>query len=157
MGIRALVTVLAMVAVPGWASADPPTSREFRAAVLVGGYLALTGPADVGGQAVIAVKPGGRFGARLSARSYDDQLDCGVIAAGVTYEAAAARPRLVLDLFAEAGFDTSERVVVGGGVHTKLFVIGPLALAGETGVHLFMDGLDSSLAISGSLLVGLGR
>lgn len=142
------------------AGAEEP--RPLRVRAQAGGALAVTGPGGLDAQATAAISPGGalgRYGLRLSARSFDaaDGLaEDGFLAAGVSYEAAASRPRLVISLFAEAGIASGWVPVAGGGVHTDLYVFGPLALGGEIAAHLFVDGSDTALGVSGSLLAGLG-
>ena len=75
--------------------------------------------------------------------------------AGVVFEAAAARPRLVLDLHGQVGFDLDTRdPVLGGGLRTTVGVIGPLAVVLDSGLYLVIDGLeDSRIQLQSSALV----
>mgnify|MGYP001555235340 CR=1 FL=1 len=113
--------------------------------------MGLSGP-DNGGELLLNVLPE-RYGLRVHARSFGRNSD-GFFAAGVSFEAAAARPRLAMTLFAEAGVTDAIDGVTGGGVQTTLWVVGPLALGTEGAAHLFWDGLDTTLGLSASLLVG---
>ena len=154
--VKTTLACLFLVCVPTLVSAQTE-NRDGHGSVLVGGYMGLTGGVDYGGQVVATYLPGGdfgRLGVRLDARTFEDETE-GLFAMGVTFEAAAARPRLVLNLFAEAGATTHGDVVTGGGIHTTLGVIGPLTLGTDAAAHVIWDGLDTRLVLSGSLLVGL--
>ena len=143
----------------------PGRARPWRGAVGAGGYLAVTGPATTGALATAELFPGGaagRFGVRLEGRALDPdgpgELDAGLVTAGVIYEAAAARPRLALALHAELGAALPDpRAVVGGGVRTQLWIVGPLALGLDSTATLILDGLDTELALAGALTLGLAR
>jgi len=150
-----------LVAAPAHAetsgAAPPPGQRPWHGSVLAGGYFALSGPAHYGGQVVATVVPGGsmeRFGVRASARSFDDGSD-GFFTLGVTFEAAASRPRLVLSLFAEAGVSTDALAITGAGIHTTLAIIGPFALGTDAAAHVIWDGVDTTVALTGSGMLGL--
>ena len=138
-------------------------SRAWAGGLGAGGYLALTGPASSGLSAVAALYPGawaGRAGVRVEARTTgdDDRWDGGMFTAGLTYEAAAARPRLSLALHGEAGAIVPDaRVAVGGGVELQLWLVGPLALALDSGAHLVVDGLDSEIILAGGLGLRVAR
>jgi hypothetical protein len=125
--------------------ADPAQAgRALHGSAGVGGTLVLTG--DGGDRArldaVVEVKPRSRFGGLVAWRAFDDHHH-GLVTAGVVYEGAAARPRLVLDLHAELGADLDARVpLVGGGIRTTLTIIGPLGVALDTGAYLVLDGID---------------
>lgn len=171
-----LAAILALAAAAGWPGkvkadtgaaaneaddSDPSEQRRpWHGELMVGGTLALTGPIDYGGQAVLSLSPGGpmeRFGVRLSARSFETESE-GFLALGVAFEAAASRPRLALGLFAEAGPVSGEAdAVIGAGIHTTLSIIGPLAVSTDVAAHVFLDGVESRLGLSGSLLLGLSR
>ncbi len=112
----------------------------------VGGSVVLTG--DQGDrmrlEVVVELKPRSRFGGVLAWRAFDDDHR-GLVMAGVVYEGAAARPRLVLDLHAELGADLdARRPLAGGGIRATLTIIGPLGLVLDTGAYLVLDGLDRS-------------
>ena len=65
--------------------------------------------------------------------------------AGLVYEGAAARPRLVVDLHADAGADLDARApLVGGGVRATLTLLGPLGVVVDAGAYLVIDGIDGS-------------
>lgn len=146
------------------ALAEP--ERTWRGGIGAGGSLAILGPVARGLVADAALKPGGAFGrlgARVEARTIDEELadgiDGGLLLGGVVYEAAAARPRLVIDLHGEAGVALPEpRLVVGGGVTTQLWLVGPLAIGLDSSAHLLLDGVDGTeLILAGALTVRVGR
>lgn len=150
------------------AVATPITARAerpWRGGAGAGGYLALTGPETTGVTAQADVYPGGalgRWGGRMEARSLDDPQDgveAGLLLGGVTYEAAAARPRLAIALHAEAGVALPDaRAALGAGVKTTLWVIGPLALAADSTATFVLDGVEASeLLLASSLTLGLAR
>lgn len=144
---------------PDRPAAEP---RPLRWYVQAGGHAAVTGPSDYGVDAAIEVSPGGwfgRFGAGLRWRGFEG-LDAGWLAGGWVYEAAAARPRLVITLHGEAGAThglDQTYPVLGGGATSRLWLAGPLFLGTDGSAHLVWDGVDSRLALSFSLVLGLGR
>ena len=151
-------------ATPHTASAEPP--RPWRAGLGAGGFVAALGPVGSGLVADIAVKPGGglgRFGLRAEGRTLDDDLadgiDGGLLLGGVVYEAAAARPRLVVDLHGDAGAALPDaRLAVGGGATTQLWLAGPLAIGLDSSAHLVLDGVDGTeLVLAGALTVRVAR
>jgi hypothetical protein len=110
----------------------------------VGGALVLTGnDGDVArGEVAIDVEPRSRFGALVAWRGFD-RGHRGLVCAGVVYEGAAARPRLVLDLHGDVGADLDLRApVIGGGVRTVIGLVGPLGVALDAGTYLAIDGVD---------------
>ncbi|HEY1553663.1 MAG TPA: hypothetical protein VGF94_02455 [Kofleriaceae bacterium] len=140
--IRTLVLVLVLVL--GSPARADESDRAFRGSVSAGGTLLLTG--DAGdrqrGEVELDVEPWSRFGGAIAWRGFDGTHD-GLVTAGIAYEAAASRPRLVLDLHGDIGLDLDERApVVGGGVRTVLAVIGPVGVALDTGAYLVIDGVD---------------
>jgi hypothetical protein len=146
------------------AEAAPPV-RPWHGALGLGGFAALTGPGDLGPSAVVELSPGGafgRYGARVEARGlggtgsdgYDDYLMTG----GLIFEAAAARPRLVLSLHAELGayaIAGDHGAAAGAGITTQLTVVGPLAIGLDTTATLFVRGVDSELALASALSLRL--
>lgn len=149
---------------PHTASAEP--ERTWRAGIGAGGFVAALGPVSSGLVADVAVKPGGAFGrlgARLEARTLDEDLedgiDGGLLLGGVVYEAAAARPRLAIDLHGDAGVAYPDaRLAVGGGGTTQLWLAGPLAVGLDSSAHLVLDGVDGTeLILAGALTVRLAR
>lgn len=125
----------------------------------IGGYYAITGPSQTGLAAQLELSPGGafgRFGARAEARWFDSSS--GYATAGITFEAGASRPRLVLALHAELGLAFDElRPVAGGGLHTQLVLLGPVALGFDSTVTLVYDGIDSSLILGTAATLRLAR
>ena len=95
------------------------------------------------------------YGALLAWRAFDD-VRRGLVTAGLVYEAASARPRLVLDLYAAAGADLDEEApVAGGGIRTTLMIYGPLAVVLDTSAHLVIDGVDDTrMQLASSMLLG---
>jgi hypothetical protein len=101
---------------------------------------------------------GSRFGVLAAARAFDDDPRDVLLTAGVEYQAAASRPRIVLTLYADAGVATAAtNPVLGAGTRTVFRLIGPLSLIGDTGFHLVVDGDDTTLVIGSALLLGLSR
>ena len=141
---------------------DEPASRPWHGSIGVGGSSLLTGAQGDRQRIDIAIdlKPRSRFGLSLAWRAIeprDNDHHDGLIIAGVIYEGAAARPRLVLDLHGDAGFDLdARRPLIGAGVRTTLTIIGPLGVVLDSGAYLVLDGIDDiRLQLMGStLLVG---
>jgi hypothetical protein len=167
---HALTGFIALIGSTHAASANPSAggdapaaaARPWRGSIGAGGYLALTGPSRRGALAVAELSPGwggSRLGARVEARSLDpDGAESGMVTLGLTHQAAAARPRLALGLHAEAGLALPDpRPVAGGGVHTQLWVIGPLALGLDSTATLLLDGLDTELVLASAVLIELAR
>lgn len=133
---------LAALLVASPAHADRPVHGSFSA----GGALLLTGDDGSRQRAELEldVEPQSRFGAVVAWRGFDQNRH-GLVTAGLIYEGGAARPRLVLDLHADLGVDLDLHApAVGGGIRTVLTLIGPLALALDTGAYLVIDGVDHS-------------
>lgn len=87
------------------------------------------------------------YGGLLAIRGADD-THSGLLSLGFVYTAAAARPRLVLDLHGDAGIDLDVHApVVGGGLRTTITVIGPLGVALDAGLYIVVDGIDQSRAV----------
>jgi hypothetical protein len=147
-------SVLVLVALAGTAAGD----RPFHGSVAAGGALVLTGDRGDRQRAEITLelKPKSRYGGLLAWRSFDQDRH-GLVTAGIVYEGAAARPRLVVDLHADLGADLDERApVVGGGIRTTLTIVGPLGVVLDSGAYLVIDGVDDSrLQLQGSLLLAL--
>lgn len=144
----------------GLAFADeaPPSSRPWHGSVGVGGSLLATGAQGDRFRIDLAIdlKPRSRYGLTLAWRAIEPRgaRRDGLLMAGVLYEGAAARPRLVLDLHADAGLDLdARRPLIGGGIRTTLAVIGPLGIVLDSGAYLVIDGIDDSrLQLMGSTL-----
>jgi len=89
----------------------------------------------------------GRYGGLVALRTFDGSHD-GLLCAGFVYEAAAARPTLVLDLHADAGYDLDVRApLIGGGIRTTIAIVGPLGVALDSGFYAVIDGIDRSRAV----------
>jgi hypothetical protein len=150
-----------LVAVTSAARADDAPSRPIHGSVGIGGSLLLSGADGDRNRldAAFDLKPS-RFGFSLAWRAIEPQEKSrhkGLLIAGLVYEGAAARPRLVLDLHADAGFDLdARRPLVGGGARTTLTIIAPLAVILDTGLYLVIDGIDDSrLQLQSSALLGV--
>ncbi len=147
---------LALVLVLGPARADDRPERPVHGSVSAGGALLVTGnDGDVArGEIELDVEPKSRFGALVAWRGFDRGRR-GLVCAGLVYEGAAARPRLVLDLHADGGADLDLRApVVGGGARTVVALVGPIGVAFDTGAYLVIDGIDRTrlqLAIGAAL------
>ena len=157
--MKALAVVVALVAS---AHADDTTEppRPVHGSAGVGTSFLVTG--DLGDRnrfdAEVDLEPGGRFGhygMLVALRGFDDH-HAGLLVGGLMFEAAAARPRLVLDLHADAGADLdTHRPLAGGGVRTLLGIIGPLAIGFDVTACVVIAGAqDTRLVFAGdSLLV----
>lgn len=149
--MKPLIVCLLAVA-PGVARAD----RPWHGSVGGGGAFVLTGDRGDRNRFELAadLKPSSRFGFLAAWRAFDDKHD-GLVMAGIVYEGAAARPRIVLDLHAELGADLDARApLAGGGIRTTLTIVGPLGVALDTGAYLVVDGVDNTrLQIQSNALV----
>jgi hypothetical protein len=118
--------------------------RPWHGSIGGGATLVLTAAQDdrVRFDLTVDVKPRSRFGGLVGWRGFDGDRR-GMVVAGIVYEGAAARPRLVLDLHAEAGIDLDATVpVLGAGIRPTLTLIGPLGVVFDTGAYLVLDGID---------------
>lgn len=136
--MRAAAVLVALLA------ATAHAERPWHGSVGGGATLVLTG--DQGDRlrfdVTLDVKPRSRYGVVLGWRAFDADHR-GLVTAGLVYEGAAARPRLVVDLHADAGADLDARAaLVGGGIRTTLKVAGPLGVLFDTGGYLVLDGID---------------
>lgn len=157
----AILALAAAAALPAPdARAEPPPARARRShgSIGAGGALLLTGGRGDRGRldAAIDLTLGGRFGALAAWRAFDD-AHRGLLTAGLVFEAAAARPRLVLDLYAVLGADLDAAApVAGGGLRTTLAVAGPVGVVLDTGGHLVIDGMaDTRLQLQTSALLAV--
>jgi hypothetical protein len=90
------------------------------------------------------LEPHSRYGGSLAWRWFD-QDHRGAVTAGLVFEAAAARPRLVVDLHVDLGADLDQRApVLGGGLRNTLTIVGPLGIALDAGAYLVLDGTERS-------------
>lgn len=148
----ALAAGLGLGAGPGTARAD----RPIHGSVGVGGALLLTGAGGDRTRLDLAVdlKPRSRYGVLLAWRGWDD-AHRGLVMAGLVYEGGAARPRLVLDLHADAGVDLdARRPVAGGGIRTTIAIAGPLGVVLDSGLYVVLGGLgDTRVVLQSSALL----
>lgn len=137
--MRALVIVAALA---GLARAD----RPLHGSVGAGGALLTTGAEGdrLRFEASVDLKLRSRYGLLLAWRAFDEDHH-GLVTAGLTYEGAAARPRLVLDLHADLGLDLDHGTpVAGGGIRTTLMIVGPTAVVLDATALLVLDGVDDT-------------
>lgn len=150
--MRALAVLCALAAT---AHAD----RGVHGSVGGGSALLLTGHDDnrFRFELEMNIKPASRYGGFVAWRGFDDEHR-GMLLGGLVYEGGAARPRLVLDLHADAGADLDQRApVVGGGIRTTLTIVGPIGIALDSGAYLVIDGVDDTrLRLMGSTSI-VGR
>lgn len=137
-----LALVVVLVLAPD-ARAD---DRPVHGSVSAGGTLLLTGDDGSRQRAELEfdIEPHSRFGGLVAWRGFNSDRH-GLVTAGVIYEGGAARPRLALDLHADVGVDLDLHApAAGGGVRTVLTIIGPLAVALDSGAYLVIDGVDKT-------------
>lgn len=136
-----------------------PARADIHGSVGAGGALVLSGDRGDRTRADVAfdLTLRGRFGVIAAWRGFDDARR-GLVMAGVAYEAAASRPRLVLDFHAAAGADLDARVpLVGGGLRTTVALIGPVGVVLDMGAYLVLDGIDDSRLQLQSALLAVAR
>ncbi len=145
--MRALV-VICVLAAPALAD-----DRPVRGSIGGGTSILLTGHGDDRQrfELELDIEPAGRFGGLLAWRAFD-QDHHGLLLGGLVYEAGAARPRLVVDLHADAGADLDVKApVLGGGARTTLTIWRMIGVALDAGAYLVIDGVDDTrLVIAGS-------
>ena len=145
-------SLVVLVAFASAASAD----RGIHGSVGVGGSLIMTGARGDHFRLDLTfdLKPRSRYGFVVGWRAFDEERK-GLVTAGLAFEGAASRPRLVVDLHADIGLDLdSTRPLVGGGIRTTLMIIGPLGVVLDTGGYLVIDGVDNSrLQLQGATLL----
>lgn len=126
---------------------DPPRPpRTYHGSLGGGGSFVLTGAGGDRNRFDVAfdLKPKSRYGFVAAWRAFDDKHE-GLVMAGIVYEGAAARPRLVLDLHADAGWDLdARRPLVGAGIRSTLTIIGPLGVSFDSGAYFVIGGIDHS-------------
>jgi hypothetical protein len=156
-----LLAAAATAAAPTESLADPDApARRIHGSAGAGGALLFTGDRGDRARAELAVdvKLGGRFGVLAAWRAHDlAEERYGLVTAGVVFEAGAARPRLVLDLHADAGAELDARApVIGGGIRTTLAITGPLGVVLDAGAYLVLDGFDDTrLQLQSSALLAV--
>jgi hypothetical protein len=142
-----LVVAALLVATPAWAD------RTVHGSIGGGGSLLLSGARGdrTRFELEVDLQPSSKFGGLLAWRAFDADHD-GMVMAGLVYEAGAARPRLVVDLHADAGADLDQLApLVGGGARTTLALWKVIGVALDAGAYLVIDGVDDTrLVISTS-------
>ncbi len=147
---------VAVVAGLGFAAPAAHAERTLHGSVGAGGSILTTGSQGDRFRFDVALdlKPRSRYGVVLAWRAFDDHHH-GLVTAGIVYEGAASRPRLVLDLHADVGVDLEQVApLAGGGIRTTLGIVGPLGAVLDAGGYLVLDGVDNSrLQLQTTLLV----
>jgi len=137
-------------------AASAYAERGIHGSASVGATVVYTGERGDRGrfEATVDLKIRSRYGVVLGWRAFDD-THRGLVTAGLVFEAAASRPRLAIDLHADAGADLDARApLVGAGLRTTVGIVGPLGVVLDGGGYLVVDGADTRLQLQGSLLVG---
>lgn len=148
--------LLLVAAATSGARADdelPDPARPLHGSISIGGSLLATGQArgsHLRAEVEVDLEPFSRYGALVALRAADADHR-GLLCAGLLYEGAAARPKLVLSLHVELGADLDQHApVVGGGVRAILFLVGPLAVSFDGGTYVVIDGVDHSRLVLSS-------
>jgi hypothetical protein len=139
--MRALAIAVAMLG-----ASVAHAERSLHGSVGAGGSFLVTGSQGDRLRLDVAVdlKPKSRYGVLLAWRAFD-QEHRGLVTAGLVFEGAASRPRLVVDLHADVGVDLDQRApLVGAGLRTTIGIIGPLGVVYDGGAYIILDGLDDS-------------
>ena len=169
--MKAAVVLLLLTGVAAADDPPPPKPRPFRWSIGGGTSFLLTGEEDAGRQRLdghLDLMPGGawgRFGVMGAIRQvpFEPFASDALVTLGVKYEAAAARPRLVLSLHADLGATLSPGApATGGGIETHFWIwpkkLGPLALVSDITAHLVVDGTDHTrLVIAAATRLSLAR
>ena len=137
--------------------------RPIHGSVAAGGSLVLVGSDGdrLRNEISADFKPWSRYGVILGWRAFDeaslgDGAHDGMLTAGIVFEAGAARPRLVLDLVGEVGWDLDQSApLAGAGIRNTIGVIGPLAVVLHSSLYIVIDGDDTRVHVQGNALVGL--
>jgi hypothetical protein len=141
---------------------DVVKPQPWHASAGLGGSFLLTGDGGDATRFDAAISfqfPRSKLGVVVAGRAFDDKPRDALVTAGVEYQAAASRPRLVLTLYADVGLETAgKHGVAGFGTRTVFRIIGPLAVIADTGFHFVLDGLDdTTLVIGSALMIGVAR
>jgi hypothetical protein len=137
-------------------------ARPIHGSIAVGGSTLATGSRGdrLRNEVSLDLKPRSRYGVILGYRGWDaysfgDGDHDGFVTAGLVFEAAAARPRLVIDLVGEVGWDLDQDApLAGAGIRNTIGVIGPLAVILHGSLYVVVDGGDTRVQLQGNLLVG---
>ena len=142
------------------ATGEPRARHGFHWSATLGWFGALSGPLRHGPAAHLETLPGGIFG-RFGFGVYyrgDELSGRGLVLAGAVYEAASARPGLVMTLHAAAGYDTAHAVpVLGTGWRIQLGVAGPFVASSNLTGQFFLDGVATRLGIALGVTLGFAR
>lgn len=158
--MRRAAVLVAALASPALADDGEPAPVRVHGSLSAGGSLLFTGERGDATRldASLSIQPWRRFGAVIAARAIDEDPVGMMLTAGVEYQAAASRPRLVLALYADAGVETAGRdPVIGAGVRTTFVMFGPVGVVADTGMHLVMDADDARLVIGSALMLAIAR
>lgn len=139
--MRGALAVTVLLAAP-LARAD----RGIHGSVGAGSSLAVTGAEGdhLRYDVALDVKPFARYGVTVGWRQFDADHR-GLLVAGLVYEGAASRPRLVLDLHVDAGIDLARPApLAGAGIRGTLTIARPLAVVLDLSAYLVLDGVDDS-------------
>lgn len=157
-----IALLVAVIASAATARADPGPDRAtgWHGSIGAGGSLLATGAAGHAARldAAIELQPWRRLGVLAAGRACGGEPRDAILTAGLTYQAAAARPRLALALYVDAGVATGGPApVIGAGLRTTIAVVGPLAVVLDTGAHVVVDGGDTRLVIGSAALLAVAR
>jgi hypothetical protein len=117
-----------------------------------GGSLLMTG--DQGDRLrydlEVDLEPHSRLGGLIAWRAFNEQRH-GIVCAGLVFEAAAARPRLVVNFHGDVGADLDQRAPMGGGgLRATITVTEAFGVALDTGSYLVVDGIDKTRLVMAS-------
>ena len=104
----------------------------------------------------VDLEPHSRFGGFAAWRAFDETHH-GMVTGGIVYEAAAARPLVVINFHGDVGADLDQEApLVGGGVRTTLTIWKLLGVGLDLGGYLVIDGVDDTrfvIATSASAVI----
>ena len=147
------VFVLVAAVAPNALAEEPRAKSHFGFGF--GGYLALSGVGDEGPAGEIEWYPGGswkRFGIRASYYGFNYDFEGALLTAGMTYTAAAKRPKIHIAFHAELAGTADDpqgtRIGAGGGLHTQLWIWGPIALGFDSTVHVLFGGDEDAVTFN---------
>lgn len=138
----------------------PAGDRPLRYALGLGWSAAPVGPPAHGPIAYASILPGGAFGAGGAHVEVRGQRGASPrwVVGGLSYEAGAVRPHLKVDVRAEAGAEfEGPTPLAGGGARWQVWMWGPVAVSADAAAHLWLDGVDTRLVLSGALALGVAN
>jgi hypothetical protein len=156
----ALSIVTSFVVIALLAASAGADDRPWHGSAGGGGSFLVTGSEGDRARFELAVdvEPHGRYGAIVAWRGFDEDGHRGMALAGLVYEAAAARPLLVIDLHGDAGIDLDATApVAGGGLRTVLTAYKTVGVALDTGGYLVIQGIDNNRFVLSSSLQLVAR